>query len=143
MSHPKSDLAASVQTEITRNIAHYHRWWGIWRVTASCVTILSILTSFAAGICAATRSVENAFWAAVLASFPALLLTFDQNFQFRARSDWFWNIGLHYQALKRALERGEMTDEEASRKIDDIEDRANANRPTVTKSPTAPKAGKG
>src|SRR5438046_2192923 len=126
MSHPKPDLAKSVQSEISRSINQYHRWWRIWGMTASMITIISILSSFAAGICAATKTIDNKFWAAVLAGLPALLLTFDQNFKFRARSDWFWNLVLHYQALQRALERGELTDEEASRKIDDIEDRANA-----------------
>ncbi len=140
MAEAQPELAKAVQSEITQSIKQYRRWWHIWGMTASMVTILSILSSFAAGICAATKGNHHKFWPTVLAGFPALLLTFDQNFKFRARSDWFWNLVLRYQALQRALERGELTAKEASRKIDDIEDKADATDPTVTRSPNAPKS---
>jgi hypothetical protein len=115
------------------------RWWRIFGWTASSVTALSILSSFAAGICVANGAISNKLWGSALAGLPALLLTIEQSFKFRDRSNWFWTLVLRYQSLQRALQRGDVSDEEASRKIDDIEDKANANDPTISKSPNARK----
>jgi hypothetical protein len=139
MPERKQELAQSVHSEIETSIECYYRWWRIFGLTASSVTALSILSSFAAGICVANGAISNKLWASALAGLPALLLTIEQSFKFRDRSNWFWTLVLRYQSLRRALQRGELSDEEASRKIDDIEDQANANDPTISKSANARK----
>ena len=140
MPQPKPELAKSVHSEIKTSIECYHLWWRIWGVTASSIAMLSILSSFAAGICAANGAISNKLWASVLAGFPALLLTVEQSFKFRDRSNWSWTLVLRYLSLQRALERGEISDEEASRKIDDIDDKAYANDPSISKSANARKS---
>jgi hypothetical protein len=139
MPEPKRALAQSVQSEITTSIESYHRWWRIFGWTASSLTAVSILASFAAGVCVANGAISNKLWASALAGLPALLLTIEQSFRFRDRSNWFWSLVLRYQSLQRAWARGELSDEEASSKIDDIEDRADANDPAISKSTVARK----
>lgn len=132
-------LVVSVESDITESIATYYRWWRIWSLTDSIVTIAAIVASFAAGAFAAGSPIDNKLFAATLAAIPGLLLTIDQAFKFRDRSNWFWTLVLRYQSLQRALERDDVTYPEASRKIDEIEDEANSNDPCRFKSISPPR----
>src|SRR5262249_50299766 len=115
-------LSKSVAEEIQSSIDIYSRWSRIYEWSAPGVIILSVSLSFVAGVNAAHGFITNIVCSATIAGLPALLLSIERTLKFRGRSEWFWNMLIEYQALQRALERNEIDDSEASRRISEIEE---------------------
>lgn len=132
-SNPKK-LEESVSAEIADSIAVYCRWSKICDWVATILTALSIVASFAATVIVASNwHKENTVLVAIVAGLPGMLLTISQSCLLRERAVWFWDLVLEYQELQRAIERGEISFEDASRRIDTIERRANTKDPTRRK----------
>ena len=117
----KKSVDKSVNDEIKDSIEHYSRWWRIHDWCASASVLSSVVFSFIAGINAAHPSLDGSRWRFVLPSLPAFLITLERTLKMAAKAKWHWDMVLEYQALQRCLERGEITPEDASRRISEIE----------------------
>jgi hypothetical protein len=127
------ELKESVDREIQESVDHNTRWWWIHDLCASGCMLFSIVFSFLAGINVAHPLFRSSsLWAIVLPSLPAFLITVERTLKMSAKARWHWDMVLEYQALQRCRERNEVTPEDASRRISEIEARGDRNYPVLS-----------
>lgn len=125
-------LKKSVDDEIRDSIEINYKWWRVHdRCALGCI-LSSVVLSFLAGINAAYPISKNSLLGIALSSSPAFLIIIERTLKLAAKAKWHWDMVLEYQALERSLERCEVTREDASRRISEIEARGDSKYPLLS-----------